>query len=198
MPDTDSITLVKRFEYRDALEEWSNTYHLDGTTPTTDAEWRTLAIAIHTSEKRCYTSNHLLVMAYGYEAGNETSVYQGDFTIGSSALAPGTLTEIGGSTRMAGDQAYWIRARVGLSSTGKKVYVRKYFHGGTVQTADPDETQTNLRDNAGAHATLMLAGTLPGGMKWVGPQGATPIEPQVGRYVTTRTLKRRGKRPTSP
>jgi hypothetical protein len=198
MPDTDSITLVKRFTYRDLPEEWSNTYHLDGVTPVNDAEWRALAIAIHNSEKQCYTADHVLVAAYGYEAGNETSVYQGDFTVGSSALAPGTLTVVANSTRMAGDQAAWIRARVGLSSTGKKVYVRKYFHGGTVQTGDPDETQTNWRDNAAAHAAAMLAGGLPGGMKWVGPQGATPIEPQVSRYVTTRTLKRRGKRPTSP
>lgn len=198
MPDTDSITIVKRFDYRDLPEEWSNTYHLDGVTPTSDAEWRALALAVHASEKNCYTANHVLVKAYGYAAGNEVSVYQGDFTIGGGALTPGTLGEDGLTQRMSGDQAYWVRARVGLSATGKKVYVRKYFHGGTRIAADVDEVPNNCKANALAHANLMLGGTLPGGMKWVAPQGATPIEPAVSRYVTTRTLKRRGKRPTSP
>lgn len=196
MPDTDSITIVKRFDYRDAPEEWSNTYHLDGTTPTTDALWRALALAIHLSEKECYTSNHVLVRAYGYEAGNEVSVYQGDFTIGGGALAPGVLGEDSGTTRFSGDQASWVRARVGLSSTGKKVYVRKYFHGGTRVSTDPDECTASLKAGLVYHAEKMLDGHLPGGMKWVAPQGATPIEPLASRYVTTRTLKRRGKRPS--
>lgn len=198
MPDTDSITLVKRFDYRDTQEEWSNTYHFDATTPTTDAEWRTLAIALHASEKQCYTANHVLVRAYGYVAGTEVSVYQGDFTIGTGALAAGTLGEDGATNRMSGDQAYWIRARIGTSSSGKKVYVRKYFHGGTVQETDADELPNNCKANALAHAAKLLDGTLPGGFVWQGPQGQTAIEPAVSRYVTTRTLKRRGKRPTSP
>lgn len=198
MPDTDSITLVKRFTYRDKEEEWSNTYHFDATTPTTDAEWRALAIALHASEKQCYTSDHVLVRAYGYVAGQETSVYQGDFTIGEGALAAGTLTVGGTGTKFAGDQAYWLRGRIGVSSTGKKVYVRKYFHGGVSLTADPDEMPVQVTNAANAHAATLLGGTLPGGFVWQGPQGQTVVEPLCGRYVTTRTLKRRGKRPTSP
>lgn len=196
MPDTDSITIVKRFTYRGAQEEWSNTYHLDGTTPTSDAAWRALAVAIHASEKTCYVADVKLVTAYGYEAGNEHSVSQQDFLTGSNALQPGTLATGSTTFPMSGDQAYWVRALVGVSSTGKKVYVRKYFHGGLTLDTNPDAVHPSARTAALAHATLMLSGSLPGGMKWVAPQGATPTLPTVGQWVTTRTLKRRGKRPS--
>lgn len=194
MPDTDSITLVKRFTYRDQPEEWSNTYHLDGTTPTSDAEWKTLATAIWTSEKTLVAATSVLVRAYGYVAGNEHSVSQIDYSVGTPLLPAGTLVTTAGN-KVAGDQAAWIRARVGTSSTGKKVYVRKYFHDVVVSSPDPEELLATWQTAAVAHATLMLAGSLPGGMKWVGPQGATAVEPSASRYITTRTLKRRGKRP---
>lgn len=198
MPDTDSLTLVKRFTYRGQPEEFSNTYHLDGTTPTTAAEWKTLATAMWTSEKTLHRSTVVLVAAYGYEAGNNVSVAQIDYTTGTPLLPNGTLLAPGGDTAMAGDQASTLRALVGQSSTGKRVYVRKYFHGGNVQTSSPDLLTSSMLTAMNSHATLMLGGTLPGGMKWVAPQGATPTLPVASIYVTTRTLKRRGKRPTSP
>lgn len=195
MPDTDSITLVKKMQYRGADEEWSNTYHLSGTTPTDDAGWKALAVAIFATEKACYKSTSTLVRAYGYVAGNDHSVSQIDFSVGTPLLPAGTLVVGGSDGRLAGDQATWVRALVGTSSTGKKVYVRKYFHDGTCIVTSPDNVSPTLITNLNAHAAAMLGGTLPGSMVWVGPQGATATLPKASQFVTTRTLKRRGKRP---
>jgi hypothetical protein len=195
MPDTDSFTLVKRMLYRGQQEEWSNTYHLSGTTPTTDAGWKALGDAIWASERHCYTDKAERVKMYGYAAGNEHSVYQWD------ALALGLTPEkgdLGGlsTTGMAGDQALTVRALVGTSSTGKKVYVRKYFHASNTDSVDQDKAGATAITAMVTHANLMLSGSLPGSMKWVGPQGATPTNVLANQYVTTRTLKRRGKRPS--
>lgn len=195
MPDTPSITLVKRFMYRDAPEEWSNTYHFTGTTPSDEAAWKTLALAIHATEKGCYKPTSVLVRAYGYEAGTEHSVAQIDFSVGTPLLPPGGFTGGTGSPEWAGDQAGWIRAKIGVSSKGKSVYVRKYFHDGKSLPTDSDEINTVLTTAYLDHANAMLSGSLPGGAKWSGPQGQTATLPKVARYVTTRTLKRRGRRP---
>lgn len=195
MADTASITLVKRMTYRDAQEEWSNTYHFTGTTPADDAAWRALALAIHSTEKTLYVADVVLVTAYGYAPGDEHSVAQIDFTTGSGALPPGTYLPGGTAYKWSGDQAGWIRAKIGVSSTGKKVYIRKYFHGGSSEPADPDELADGLKTRYTAHAAACLGGGWPGGATWSGPQGQTGTVPTISRYTTTRTLKRRGKRP---
>lgn len=195
MPDTPSITLVKRMTYRGAPEEWSNTYHFNGTTPSDDADWKALALAIHSTEKTLYISDVKLVTAYGYEAGTDNSVAQIDFTSGTPLLPAGTYVIGGTAYKWSGDQACWIRAKIGVSSTGKKVYIRKYFHGGSSEPGSPDELDTDLTPLYTAHAVAALGGGWPGGATWCGPQGQAGSVPVVSRYVTTRTLKRRGKRP---
>lgn len=195
MPDTPSITLVKEFTYRGQAEEWSNTYHFVGDTPGNPAEWETLARAIWVSERTVLSDTNKLVQAYGYQAGSEISVAQVDFRPGSqTGLGGGAIGPAGGQA-MAGDQALWVRAFVGLSATGKKVYVRKYYHGSWVQNGSPDLALPAMKTALLAHAAVMLGGTLPGDAVWSGPQGAIPIQPKASDYVTTRTLKRRGKRP---
>ncbi|HMJ97611.1 MAG TPA: hypothetical protein VK486_17315 [Thermoleophilaceae bacterium] len=195
MPDTPSITLVKRFIYRGVFEEWSNTYHFSGTTPTNDAGWVALGDAIWTSEKTCYTSDHARVKMYGYEAGNEHSIFQRDYVAEALPVVAGTLGVASTDQKMSGDQAAWIRGLVGLSSRGKKVYVRKYLHGGTCKLASPDEIAVGYKSALNQHASTMVGGTLPGGAKWCGPQGAVVGALNSSTFVTTRTLKRRGKRP---
>lgn len=195
MPDKPSITLVKRFTYRGLPEEWSNTYHFSGTTPANEAAWRTLALGIFDQEKTCYTASSVLVTAYGYEAGNEHSVSQMDFTTGTPLLPPGTLALSSGVREVSGDQAGWIRAKIGVSSTGKKVYIRKYLHGGEVTVGAGDNIAPGCRTAYDAFAAKLLDGTLSGDFRWCGPQGQVATLPFSSVYVTTRTLKRRGKRP---
>lgn len=195
MPDTPSITLVKSMDYRGHDEEWSNTYHFEGDTPANEGEWRTLGLAIYSTEKVILRSDVKLVQLYGYEAGNETSVAQIDLRVGADANIPGTLNT-SGVYPTSGDQAVTMRARIGVSSTGKKVYIRKYYHGSaknSTGTGDPVAPSAVTAMNA--HLTALLAGGLPGGAVWCGPQGQEAIDPLVHPWVTTRTLKRRGKRP---
>jgi hypothetical protein len=195
LPDTPSITIVKRFTYRDANEEFSNTYHFSGTTPSTRADWKTLADAIITAEKPTVTALVSFVGAYGYEAGNENSVAQIDYRIAPDAPAVvGTLTSTG--SKLPGDVAATIRWYTGASnSRGKKIYCRKYMHGVEGLPADGDELNTAQRTAMTTFAAKLIDGTLPGSFKYCGPQGAVLSEPLVQQYLTTRTLKRRGKRP---
>jgi hypothetical protein len=195
MPDTASITLVKSFTYRGLAEEWSNTYHFSGTTPADAAAWKALALAIFATERAIYLPDSSLVQSYGYEPGNEHSVAQIDHRPDTAGPRAGSLAINSGMARLPGDAAVWLRARVGTSTSGKKVYVRKYFHSATCVNGAPDTTATEVRTAMQAHGVAALAGGWPGGAKWTGPQGAVPVEPTTSQYVTTRTLKRRGRRP---
>lgn len=195
MPDTDSITLVKEMSYRGESEEFSNTYHLDGTTPSNETEWRALAQAVWETEAGCFAATAKLVRAYGYVAGNNISVAQIDFRVDLPDITTGQLDSTGGR-KMAGDQAGTFRARGYIGANGKRVYATKYMHHGYVNTADPDTITSFTADAYLAHAAAMIAGTLPGGMKWVCPQAQELDQPHASPWVTTRTLKRRGRRPS--
>jgi hypothetical protein len=192
------LTLVKEFTYRGKPEEWSNTYHFTGVIPGTDAEWRALAVAVMNSEKTCYASTSKLVTAYGYTGAVVASVYQGDFRVGSDALIPGTLAALSSDNIMAGDQAGWLRGHIGVSISGKKVYVRKYFHGGYTTGGAPDSLTQATKDAYTAHGQILKGGTLPGPSTWCAPDSGGIGLTGVSQFVTTRTLKRRGKRPTAP
>ena len=198
MPDTPSITIIKRFTYRDALEEWGNTYHFSGTTPANAAAWKTLADAVIAAERPIVTGSTSFVRAYGYEAGNENSVAQIDYTVPPNA--PPLVGSYGTpGTKAPGDAAATIRWWTGVtSSRGKKVYCRKYFHDITMNSSDSDELQSTLITAMNTYAAKMIDGTLPGSFKYCGPQGAVLSDPHVNLYITTRTLKRRGKRPPLP
>lgn len=194
MPDTASITTIKRFLYRGNQEEWSNTYHFTGTTPANDAAWKTLADALIAQEKTMFGIQQTFVRAYGYAPGNEHSVAQIDYVALGGALVIGTGTGISGNAA-PGDAAFMIRGKVGTSSTGKSVYVRKYFHGAIVTSANSDNVSTEQKTAAAAFGAKLIDGTLPGSFKWCSPQGTVPAAVTALPFVTTRTLKRRGKRP---
>lgn len=195
MPDTPSITIIKEFTYRGKPEKFSNKYHFKGTTPSGDAAWKALADAIITAEKGTVTAGVRFVGAYGYEAGNEHSVAQIDYTVPPNTVQVGTLGGLSSWAGQAPDTAVWIRAKTpDRNANGKWIYVRKYMHG---VYAGPDGVVADPQRAALlTFANKLLDGTLPGSFKWCGPQGAEASAPLVGTYATTRTLKRRGKRPS--
>jgi hypothetical protein len=199
MPDTPSITIVKSFSYRGAAEEFSNTYHFSGTTPANAAAWKTLADAIIAAEQLCTGTQVNFVRAYGYEAGNENSVAQIDYSVAPLTPIPGTYSITVGN-QSSGDQAATMRWYTGASSSrGKKIYARKYFHCCHVHNTDPDRIHDVYKTALEVFGNKLIDGTLPGSFKYCGPQGAVLQAPQASMYLTTRTLKRRGKRPpTSP
>jgi len=200
MPDTPSITIVKSFSYRGAPEEFSNTYHFSGTQPADAAAWKTLADAIITAERPCNESNVTWVKAYGYNAGNDNSVAQIDYRIAPNTVLAGTLSS-DGMQMLSGDTAATLRWNTpGFTSRGKRIYLRKFMHGvRAFSLAQPDKVNGNQSAAWATFAAKLIDGTLPGSFRYCGPQGAVASAPVVGQWLTTRTLKRRGKRPpTSP
>lgn len=195
MPDMPSITIVKRFLYRTVNEEFSNTYHFSGTTPVDDAAWKTLADAIIAAEKVATGSWVHFVRAYGYIAGVEHSVAQIDYSVAPNVIVDGTMT-VGSGIGVSGDVAATTRWYTGeLNSRGKKIYCRKYFHGILADGGVFDKLDTGQLAKLNTFGAKLIDGTLPGSFKYCGPQGAALGPPQTSQWLTTRTLKRRGKRP---
>src|SRR5262245_56414070 len=197
MPDTPSIVIVKSFAYRNLPEEYSNRYHFSGTTPSDYAAWKVLADAIINAEKTCFRSTTTWVRAYGYEAGTEHSVAQIDYAAPPNTIVAGTFSP-GPQKVLPGDAAATVRWYTGqLNSRGKKIYCRKYFHDvEALSTGSADVLANTQVTVLAAFANKLIDGTLPGSFKYCGPQGAVLSAPQVHPWITTRTLKRRGKRPT--
>lgn len=191
MPDTPSITINKRFNYRGKPEVYSNTYHFSGTVPSNDSEWSTLATAIWTAESAFLTNEVGYVGYLGYEAGNEYAVSIQD------KIADGTTIPVGltnDTEAPPGDAAVWVRWRTPeRNSRGKWNYLRKYFHG---VPSNGDVISSGMIAPLNAYATKMKDGTLPGGAKICGPQGAVAGVHKIAPFVSFRQLKRTGKRPS--
>jgi hypothetical protein len=192
------LTLIKKFTYRgDASEEYSNQYWLSGSVPADAAAWLTLANSMIALEKTVYPSSVAVVQAYGYDsdAADAVAVYSLDL---HAAPVAGTLGGTGG-LYAPGDDAVWVRWHTSrLSSKGKRIYLRKYFHPVAINpSVSPDEVVAAHRTALSTFAGHMYDGTISGSRN-IRSQGhaETITAHDVGLYVTTRTLKRRGKRPT--
>lgn len=193
MAAVTGLTLVKRFPYRgDPLEEFSNTYHFKGGPPGDDPSWTVLMTDVVNLEKPILRPDVLFVRAYGYDSDDPHAhhVFAHDFTVpgpppaGSSAL---------GGNLMAGDQAslvWWKTDK--LSSRGKPIYLRKYFHHGHVDTTSGDNLLASYRAALQNYSTA--ANLIHGGLRGR-RQDSNVVLSDASPFVTTRTLKRRGKRP---
>jgi len=195
MAAVTGLSIVKRFPYRgDPLEEFSNTYHFKGQPPGDDASWRVLANDVWNVEKLHFPTNVLFVRAYGYDSDdpNAHHVFQLDNTI--PGPPPGG-TYAGTGSGFAGDQAacmWWKTNR--LSSRGKPIYLRKYVHSGFASAANHDDLEAGYMAQLDSDAQGL--NTIHGGLR--SPRtDDTVVAHGVIPYVTTRTLKRRGKRPTT-
>jgi hypothetical protein len=195
------LTIIKSMTYRGvAGEEWSNTYHFSGGIPSDATAWKTLADALIAQEKTLYVADSVVVRAYGYDSDSDTAtaVWSYDY-LAAAATVPGTCATTG-SHVAAGDQAAWIRWPTGrLNSKGKPIYLRKYYHHvpvtnntatGSDDVGDPWDTTaaafgTKMRDGSFADSRVITARG----------HSDTPASSQHSVWVTTRTLKRRGKRP---
>lgn len=192
------ITLVKQFTYRgDANEQFSNTYHLTGSVPSSNADWLALATALATYEAKVFGPVST-VKAYGYATDNpdDNSVWQTDW-------APGTITGglvIGSSIPAPGDAAFWVRWKTSrLNEHGKPIYLRKYFHDARTPAGGGDAIFPTQKTNAEAFAVKLTDGSfVPDGRKIRSQlHDETILSSSASSFLTTRTLKRRGKRPGS-
>lgn len=190
------IITVKSFEYRDAVEEWSNRYHFVGDAPSTDPDWVSLAQSLVALEKAVLPITTSIVRAYCYEDTDDDSVFTIDGVSEGWPLA-GTATYTTGSYLAPGDSAMWVRWKTArTNSNGKPIYLRKYFHGVIVTPAggDGDTIQSAQKSALDTFGTAVndVSGDWPG---IAGPDGVAPGTSKSSSYATTRTLKRRGVRP---
>lgn len=190
------LTVVKKFTYRgNASEEWSNQYWFTGGTPADTAAWDALWAAVIAQEKTLYNSLVSIIKGYGYADDSEdaVAVYVKDLTL---APVAGTFNEAGSVTG-PGDSANWVRWYTGrLNSKGKKIYLRKYFHPAYCSASAVDQTATTWRTAANTFAGKFTDGTLSGARKITARGHSDTASGGVAStFVTTRTLKRRGKRP---
>lgn len=199
------VTVVKSFTYRTEAEEFSNQYAFKGAPPSEgdDASWLVLFNDVIAKERPVFTSRTTFVRAYGYNSSDPKAhhVAQHDFTVPGPPPA-GTRQPLGNP--MAGDQAAcveWLMDR--LSAKGKPVYLRKYFHDGELNPSNPDgispELSTILTTFAGTTGIQAVHGGLRTGLDNIKAGTEAPNDSVKAAYVigwsTTRTLKRRGKRP---
>jgi len=196
------VTLVKSFTYRgQAGEQWSNRYHFRDNPPTTASEWNTLALALASHEKLLYPSTCEIVQAYGYDSDDPKapSVWQG-YWADDGVPVPGTYAPGAGEHGFAGDQAAMVWWRLELrDSRGKWIYLRKYFHAGQTDQTAPDNLSGPYKSAIATFADAMnpSKGAFNGGLRRL--KDTTPIlYDGSAPTVTTRTLKRRGKRPPPP
>jgi len=197
MAATPSLTIVKKMQYRNfSDEEWSNTYHFNGGTPADSAAWKALADAVIAQEKTVFKSYCSVVRAYGHEAGNPISVWTYNYETGSGAV-PGTFNPGSSYYPLAGDQAgvlEWETAD--FTSRGKRIYLRKFIHAGAEEAdTQGDTVHPDWADALDAYGAAWVTGFISGTYTIAGPNGADGSSPKHLPYVTTRTLKRRGKRP---
>lgn len=195
------VTIVKKFPYRgDGTEEYSNQYWLTGAVPADNTAWKALADALIAQEKTVYTGDAWTIRAYGYDsdAADAVAVWTYDYE-GAAATVPGTLAQ-GTGVLCPGDAAVWCRWKTGrLNSKGKAIYLRKYFHpavGKSGAGADRDVVLAAQKTALTNFATKLKDGTFLDA-RTITARGHADVISTVGAasYVTTRTLKRRGKRP---
>jgi len=190
------LTLVKKFNYRsDTSEEFSNTYHFKDLPPGDDASWQVLMYDVLNEEKTVLNGGTTYTRAYGYNSDDPkaSAVFSHDFVAAGSppvGIFPG-----GSGHLMAGDQAGCVEWRLDRKNTrGKWIYLRKYFHGGLVSNTSPDSLEAIWVTALSNFASVMHGTGMHGGIR---PRAydANITATEVIPWVTTRTLKRRGKRP---
>lgn len=193
------LVVSKRFIYRgNPDEEWSNKYWLTGTPPTTSAAWQTLFDQLVSAEKQVYTAQSHVVGGIGYDDDTPKAhaVWSVDYRESGTPIA-GTLPVVVGNA-FAGDQAGMLELRTERKSTrGKWIYLRKFIHSGAIDPSDPDKIDTGQLAAMQIFAGQLMNGVGSGGhVLRSQKQVETLAEYRVSPYVTTRTLKRRGKRPS--
>lgn len=187
------IVTVKSFTYRDDPEEYSNRWHFQGSAPTTEAGWRALCDDFIAEEKALYPSSVHIVRVICYADTDDHSVYTYELSSFGGTVA-GTCTPTG--NRAPGDTVSLLRWNTGRrNSKGKPIYLFKYLHPAYCNASDPD----HIDGGTGSANTTFVSAIIAASSDWpglAGPDGEAPTGYLAEPWLTTRTLKRRGRRPT--
>jgi hypothetical protein len=186
-----SVTIIKSFTYRGSAEEWTNTYHFDGGDPADAAEWKAIADAIIAEEKTLFSSGTTIVRAIGHKAGVAVHDWAYDYEAHSEEVS-GTRST---GDNVPGDTAAWIRwSTTQLTSTGKPIYLRSYYHDCRSAVTPPDTLESAYKTLLQDFGDFMLDFLGDDSRHRAGPNGAIGQEALPSSFFTTRTLKRRGRR----
>lgn len=201
MPVATGLTVIKSFDYRGKPEEWSNKYWLTGAVPADDTAWRALATAVSDHEKAVYSGDSKIVRFYGHADtdSHADAVFIWDLTAEAAEIT-GTLVGDANAHWYAGDQAGMVSWRTSRKTTrGKWIYLRKFFHSGWILQSQKDQISPLTKAAYNTFATAMANGSLPDGRIVRSPTQDETLTVGGGAsdFVTTRTLKRRGKRPVA-
>lgn len=207
------MTTIKRITYRgDTNERYSNNYWFTGSTPVDSAAWRALFDALILVEKACYPNSCSVVGGYGYDdntghrpedpTGTPVSpaVWSVDLTVTPNTPVVGTCVR-GTNLDGPGDDAVWVRWKTSRKTSpgGKAIYLRKYFHPALVPVSGSTDLATVEQKNGlTALGAKLWDGSFIDSRRITTPgKTDTIIGSGTCTYITTRTLKRRGKRPNS-
>lgn len=193
-----SVILIKKMTYRgDTDEEWSNRYYLTGGVPASSADWLALVDALKAEERKLYGSDITIIRAYGYsdDALNADSVYVRDM-VASATTTVGNLSGTGGAA-LQRESAAWVRWKTSRMARGKAIYLRKYFHGGYANSTSADQPSAAWVTALTGFGAKMRDGTFLDGrtVRARNQTGETFLGHNCSTYLTTRELKRRGRRP---
>lgn len=195
MASVVGITLIKKFTYRgDTNEEYSNHYYLTGAIPADSAAWHTLMDALIAQEKTVYPNTVTVVRAYGYDSDAEDATAVEVYT---PTPVAGTLTLGTGDGPAPGDAAVVARWKTTRTANGKAIWLRKYFHPAIQESGTADNTSSEQYAAINAFVTKLKDGSFLDARLIRSRTHAETFLTANGNtgYITTRTLKRRGKRP---
>jgi hypothetical protein len=133
---------------------------------------------------------------YGYLADGDDAAAVVDFTVSPLTPVAGTLSLSG--EKCSGDSAgtvRWLTAR--RTSKGKPIYLRKYLHACQANTSDADAIAAAQLTAYGTYGTALLADWGSTTNALCDLDGSAVTSPHASPWITTRTLKRRGRRPPS-
>jgi len=192
-----SLQLEKSITYRgDTSETFTNRYYFKtGPPAVTDTDlWKQYLDALWNHEKLIFPPGIHLVAGHGWNDDSEDAhrVFSHDYA--ADGPNPGTYVQVGTELGIAGDQACVVEWKTDIkSSRGKPIFLRKYFHGGFCDSNFPDNVGVTYLAALQHFANEMAFTTFLGGLRSrahdlnVASAIAYP-------YVTTRTLKHRGRR----
>jgi hypothetical protein len=194
--DTAFLTHVKSMTYRGAREEWANVYHLSQVPPNT-SDWASLSAIVWESEVEFLPADVQLERMFGHAPGNPpVLVWEYDAPPPGEGGYTGAWAPTSGESPTSGDVAGWIRwTTTQKTSLGKPIYLRNYFHG-LYHGADKDAVAPAQVTPMNVFAAAFASGFVVNGITYrrAGPRGAVAQGHAVGPYLTTRTLKARGRR----
>lgn len=173
--------------YRGGTQLWSNRYHFNGGTVSSQAHLNTLGANVVNGEKGCLPSYVTLVAVIYYNAGSDVPVYT------YTTSVAGILTPANSHTAQAGDVCALVRySTAARSSKNHPIYLYNYYHGVYREDTSRDLLEVGQGLDLDSYAGAWITGYSDGVNTYqrAGPNGAAATGHQVEQYLTHRDFPR--------